>query len=1124
MKSKPTAITATILLLTGIGVVAWLLWAKNEGPSLRDPSVDGSTADSTAPEAEENGMPRRQSPAITAPWTRRGNGTLVGRCLEYGTERAVGGIAIELTASGGPNTVLTCKSRADGTFAFTSVPNFDRWSLRVDAKAPLGSVELPSIKIVENQQTDVGTIYLAPSFVVKGSVVDENGIGIEGVKVEAQRVGASDVRFDVMRLIRELGTDVAAVDTTVTAKNGSFELKKTPPGTYDFLLTSDTHSAQSERNLPITPDIEEKPLRFTMSRGFELEGRVVRKDGGSPAKIRVVAVISPGEDDSVLFPTKLFTETNDVGQFKFPCVPGGSLAIGAAVPDRPIQLIDDVGIPQTSFVELVIGGEAIVFGRVVDDESRPIGDAEVSLVVEDDSPTFATARTAEDGTYEIRGLPAHNIEFLVVKAPGFAAFPDDMMAFRRTSVETPPEKLKPGRNERNVTLKRGATVRGVVKAKESDRPIEGAHVTIIGTASMLTGTPTAMTGADGRFEIRGVGQGPAIVAAAKDGYVGVDPMTAMTLVLHNIFSGENSSNDERPPGAIDIKTSDAEIEVTIELTAAPILAGRVVDAEGRSVKGARVRAQPHWESVGMPEIIANATGTILGASRFSDADGRFEIPATAFDGQVVEVVADAHGFVASKSSPLPTASGQRVNDITVVMRKGGTVDGRVVGEDGRPMAGARIQWIPNGEEADPDEWDRMNRRWVTSKDDGTFTLTSINPGSISLRATKRGVAAALSHGIVVGEGSTVPVTLTMSTGLAITGRVVDADDRPISRVKIVVMSTDDGAKNPWSGASDEFISAADGSFEIYGLPFGDFELHAWEGSHPPPNPVSVRAGTSGVRIVFPKSMKIRGRVFANGLPAAGVHVSAMDESNRENGSFGQDVSDADGMFTINRLAPGNYTISAVPRESSTSPVVENLLERRVSGIAAGTEDLRIDLEQGVGISGTVTIVGGGVIDGEEVRVDSLAEIGPLPGSSSSVRRSGKVVNGRFEVHGLPPGPCLLQVDVQGFKAKSVRVTAPAHDVIVTVGGGAVLSGRVVLKDGRTPQDAWIFFNDDKGSQEKVRAGADGTYTIRGLEPGRYRCTAWSEKNSGTLEQWIEVPASGAVNVPDIVVVPRASDD
>jgi Carboxypeptidase regulatory-like domain len=88
----------------------------------------------------------------------------------------------------------------------------------------------------------------------------------------------------------------------------------------------------------------------------------------------------------------------------------------------------------------------------------------------------------------------------------------------------------------------------------------------------------------------------------------------------------------------------------------------------------------------------------------------------------------------------------------------GSIAGRVVGQDGKPLAGTKVKLVLD---------DQPGSKEVLTDDDGRFTFTDIAPGSFQLTVTSEGFAANTSTGTLhIGETLTVPqVTLVLPTAI-----------------------------------------------------------------------------------------------------------------------------------------------------------------------------------------------------------------------------------------------------------------------------------------------------------------------------------------------------------------------
>jgi hypothetical protein len=128
---------------------------------------------------------------------------------------------------------------------------------------------------------------------------------------------------------------------------------------------------------------------------------------------------------------------------------------------------------------------------------------------------------------------------------------------------------------------------------------------------------------------------------------------------------------------------------------------------------------------------------------------------------------------------------------------------------------------------------------------GTFTFSSIVPWMYTLKATPPGAAAgarwtlksAILNGRDLADSAFEVKAGSDVTGLAITftdraaqisGRLVDAGGRPITRYSILVFPTDRALWLPSSRRIRSAPPATDGSFTVAGLPAGEYAIAAAE--------------------------------------------------------------------------------------------------------------------------------------------------------------------------------------------------------------------------------------------------------------------------------------------------------
>lgn len=116
--------------------------------------------------------------------------------------------------------------------------------------------------------------------------------------------------------------------------------------------------------------------------------------------------------------------------------------------------------------------------------------------------------------------------------------------------------------------------------------------------------------------------------------------------------------------------------------------------------------------------------------------------------------------------------------LVIVLARQGALVVEVVGEDGTPAASSRVLV---GSPA------LGSARVAETGKDGTVRIAGLDAGSYALRAVNGARVSPIELGIVLGKGEERPVKLTLSPGVMITTRVVDAatdEDVPDARVTL----------------------------------------------------------------------------------------------------------------------------------------------------------------------------------------------------------------------------------------------------------------------------------------------------------------------------------------------------
>lgn len=253
---------------------------------------------------------------------------------------------------------------------------------------------------------------------------------------------------------------------------------------------------------------------------------------------------------------------------------------------------------------------ALASGWVVGPEGLPV---EGALVHDLRLESLAT-RTERDGSFRLGDLDASS-PFVRIHAAGFV---DEVMRL---------ERGQDGRlAETTVWLERGARVAGRVLSE--GRPVAGAVV------EPESGSPSAVTAADGRFVLTPI------------------PSGSCTLVVEKPGLGAAVRKIEIPPGVA--SWPDQELDLDAGLT----IRGRLVDGEGGGIVGRAVVAH---------------RGVVLDAKHVSDPDGSFNLAGLPPGDTTVEFHSDGR-----EPRKLGLQEMLVLGPLDVTLFRSGRVGGRVV--------------------------------------------------------------------------------------------------------------------------------------------------------------------------------------------------------------------------------------------------------------------------------------------------------------------------------------------------------------------------------------------------------------------------------------------------------------
>ena len=556
-----------------------------------------------------------------------------------------------------------------------------------------------------------------------------------------------------------------------------------------------------------------------------------------------------------------------------------------------------------------------------------------------------------------------------------------------------------------------------------------------------------------------------------------------------------------PPGALVIVLGEGEAALDLE--------GTVVDEEGLPVAGA---------GVGLEGPSSHGSGTVRPVLAVTGEDGRFRLrdltPRETGDGKRPLFIL-ARGFL-----PLTAGPGFGDPPRTHVLLRERVVEGIVVEEGtGRPLPGVLLR----GGVRSPVPGGGNLRHCVTTRSatDGSFRLAGFPPGLCTVFAAspwpflEPETEEWIPREIPGVEAGRADLRIEMRRGLAIAGRVCDAEGTPLAiRVRVSLREDAGGAPPRRSG----FIVAEgppDGTFRVAGLEAGTYRgwfqpldrdgPAGWEAAEVE----GLRAGEEDLRIRLQPAHTIFGRVLdAAGSPAGGdcrVTLTAEDRS------MGYGTStDEDGSFRTPVLDLRKPFIVVARRKEDGSAAVR-------TGVHPGPEELLLRLVPGRRLEGRILAPDGKPAGpGVPVRLRALTPSGE-PWTLEV--RSATEGEGRFSFEGLPDLPYHLAAGGPDGDGRPSDWQAVEREEPLLPGTGGVelrlepafsLRGRLLNADGSALPGYWNLTARVGGRHAaSARPAPDGSFELRGLPRGAVVVTAVGVRRTEELGT-VELPAVAPV--------------
>lgn len=551
------------------------------------------------------------------------------------------------------------------------------------------------------------------------------------------------------------------------------------------------------------------------------------------------------------------------------------------------------------------------------------------------------------------------------------------------------------------------------------------------------------------------------------------------------------------------------------------LEGTVVDEAGRPVAGAQLYL--YQTDPAQPGDLDPEERRTRVHSTHSGEDGTFLLEARRPGSHAVSLYHP--GFL---TASLPVTLPAR--DARLVLRRGASLEVTVLDEEGLPLAGSEVQFLPSSR---PGHTDGSGKALLEALEPGRRRVAAATPGDEPLRT--------VGAEVELVDGQRTSVVLRFSPGPRLTGVVVDGRGQPVAGAEVraapaslLESAFGEGELQPFSfrarrewlsGSSMAWYTGASGRFTLTRLPPGPLVVSAYRSGYTlderaTPGPVRKLEGKPGVltgpgagevRLVMKALAHVRGRVVrTDGSP---VTRFAIDGDTHE---------DEQGAFRLSILR-GGAAVLVFSAEGLASTRRELRFQEGVDVdmgevvLEAGREvRLRVvDADTGLPVEGAFVDVRDPA-DAEAERYTSLLYPYPAP---APWEREKMLLTGGDGVVRLPSveeQPRVLRVEHCGYLGTRVPLGARQRELTVALRPGARVEGAVSV-GGVVSGHGRVEVLTARGEHAAFADIQEGRYRTCALKEGRYGLEVeghvFEDRTLPShVRRRVDLPARGTVTV------------
>jgi len=908
-----------------------------------------------------------------------------------------------------------------------------------------------------------GTAFAA-GIPIRGRVLNSSGAPLAKTRVRLVPLASAHAAGRLELEGREEPEPAASVES---GADGSFALEAPQPGMWKIIAGGDRLVPQETSAGPLTGELDVPAVRLQRDAGLAV--RVLGPDGRPVAGARVRS--EPASFSASSWQNASRVVVTDVdGRAVLPRLENTAVNVRAVASGFGIAERKEV---RAKSVELRLPSGPALPLRVLGADGKPA--AGVLVQAEGGAPL---GMTGEGGLLDLVAPGGATLDVLLIAADGRR-----LEARVRALEAKAGAKEPPAPRELRLPTVRDAAVRAV--SATDSRPIPGALVWL-----------TSDFGGFQRTDARGEARLPA------SGERSITFQAAAAGFFRTVQESRSAAGKPRPL-------------LTLSLQPDLAITGIVVDETGAPVAGAEITASLGGLQ-GLPMAARMQAFQVRGAMVRSGPDGRFRWRGL-MAGMDVELRVAKDGFAPARVQAAPPSPDRPASPLRVVLGRGRSAFGRVLGPDQQPVAGARMMLRTSvaGDSRtrfravlEPESLDTFE---AVTKADGRFDFGNLLAGRYDLTARGRGWAPLTVPSLEVPEGNR-PIdlgTLVLARGVALEGGVVDTSGRPVEGAEVRLTEASDPEIPGFSEESDETkgLSGADGFFRIEDLRAGStVDVSVERSGYAPGSAQGVQIpAEQPLRIVLQAAGSISGRVVdPDGKPIAGAMVRVEIQAQamgltafRSMPPF--DRSDAEGGFRISNVTPGPLGVIAQAPGWQEGSVAN--LELRAGEDKRGVE---IVLSPAAVLEGRVLSPSGQALTGAQVHVP------PGENRGGGFHMTSSDGDGHYVLDSLPPGPRTIEAShpEHGMARRQVELRVGENSLDIPLEGGSEVSGRVVDDAGTGVAGAQVWLGSPGGSPPlSTLSQGDGSFRFAAVADGSYR--AGAEKEGFARPERVPVTVDGS---------------